>query len=61
MDFQKVPIGFAMEIAQNEAAMSKYIAMTDAQKKSILTMAHNVRSRLEMHNLVMQIGKGDIR
>lgn len=57
MDFQKVPIGFAMEIAQNEAAMAKYIAMTDAQKQVILSRAHSVHSRQEMHNLVTEIGK----
>ncbi len=44
MDFYKVPIGFGMALAMNESAMAAYAAMTEAQKQTILSKAHNARS-----------------
>ena len=52
MDFYKVPIGFGMALAVNEPAMYAYSTMTEAQKKNIITKAHNVRSEKDLHDLV---------
>ncbi len=58
MDFQKVPIGFGMALAQNEAAMLRYSALPEQQKKRILDQAHNVRSEQEMYTLVANLANG---
>ena len=52
MDFYKVPIGFGMALAMNDAAMESYAAMTEQQKQEILSKAHNARSEKEMHGIV---------
>jgi uncharacterized protein YdeI (YjbR/CyaY-like superfamily) len=57
MDFYKVPIGFGMALAQNEAAVNAYAVMTKEQKKEILEKAHNARSEAEMHRIVNSIAK----
>ena len=57
MDFYKVPIGFGMALAQNEAAVNAYAMMTKEQKKAILEKAHNARSEAEMHRIVNSIAK----
>ena len=58
MDFYKVPIGFGMALAQNEAAMIRYAALPEQQKQEILTKAHNVRSEKEMYSLVASLVNG---
>ncbi|MBQ9761571.1 MAG: hypothetical protein IJV82_00655 [Oscillospiraceae bacterium] len=58
MDFYKVPIGFGMALAQNEAAMHRYAAMPEEKKQEILNKAHNVRSEREMYSLVAGIANG---
>lgn len=57
MDFYKVPIGFGMALAMNHAAMESYTAMTEQQKREILSKAHNARSEKEMHELINSIAK----
>ncbi len=52
MDFYKVPIGFGMALAQNTAAMNHYAHLSESEKQNILDKAHNVRSEMEMYNLV---------
>lgn len=55
MDFYKVPIGFGMALAQNEAAMLRYAHLSEQEKQSILNQAHNVHSEREMHDLVASL------
>lgn len=55
MDFYKVPIGFGMALAMNQPAMDAYAAMTEQQKQTVLSKAHNVRSEREMHDLVASL------
>ena len=55
MDFGKLPIGFAMALAQNEAAMQAFEAMTETQKQAVLHRAHAVGSKREMQQLVYQL------
>lgn len=52
MDFAKVPIGFGMELAQDEAAMQRYAILTQEEKRAILKRAHNARSEQEMREIV---------
>lgn len=55
MDFYKVPIGFGMALAMNPNALNAYSAMTEAQRQTILSQAHNARSQQEMHQIVNNI------
>ncbi len=61
MDFYKVPIGFGMALAQNEAAMNRYAQLTEPQKQDILNRAHNVRSEKEMYSLVASLSNGTMQ
>lgn len=61
MDFYKVPIGFGLALAQNEAAMIRYAQLSDFQKKNILTRAHNVQSEKEMYALVAGLANGTMQ
>ncbi len=55
MDFTKVPVGFGMELAQNEMAMQRYAILTKEEKHAILKRAHSARSEQEMREIVMSI------
>lgn len=55
MDFAKVPIGFGMELAQDEMAMQRYSILTKEEKRAILKRAHSARSEKEMREIVMSI------
>ena len=55
MDFAKLPIGFAMVLAQNSAAMQRFGTMTEQERSSVLTRAHNARSEGEMIRIVSEI------
>lgn len=57
MDFGKLPIGFAMALAQNQAAMEVFAAMPQDRKQTVLAQAHNVHSETEMHQLVSGLAK----
>ena len=58
MDFTKVPIGFGMELAQDEAAMQRYAILTQEEKRALLKRAHNARSEKEMREIVAGIAGG---
>ena len=55
MDFQEVPVGFGMALAQNEKAVNAYAMMTKEQKQTYLTRAHRARSEQEMRQIVSDI------
>ena len=58
MDFAKLPIGFAMALAQNSAAMQRFGIMTEQERSSVLNLAHNARSEEEMIRIVSSIASG---
>ena len=37
----ELPLGFGMALAQNEAAMHVFEAMTDAEKQAVLEQCHH--------------------
>lgn len=55
MNFEEVPVGFGMALAQNEEAMNAFAAMTKEQKQTIWTQARQARSKTEMQQLVDHI------
>ena len=52
MEQTELPLGFGMALAQNEAAMQAFEAMTETQKQAVLHRAHAVGSKREMQQLV---------
>ena len=55
MDFRQMPIGFAMALAQNAAAMAAYAELSREAQRAVLTRAHNARSEREMDAIVSGI------
>lgn len=55
MEFNQVPVGFGMALAQNEKAVNAYAMMTKEQKQAILQKAHAARSEKEMQKIVSAI------
>ena len=52
MDIRRLPLGFGMALAQNEAAMSRFATMSEEEKQSVIERTHQVRSRRDMQRLV---------
>ena len=52
MEKLELPLGLGMALAQNEAAMKRFEALPEAEKKAFTQRAHAVRSKQEMRRLV---------
>lgn len=48
----ELPLGFGMALAQNEAAMRQFEALSDSEKQAVIQQTHSVRSKREMRQLV---------
>ena len=55
MEDGTLPLGFGMALAQNETAMRKYEALTEAEKKTLMDQIHGVQSKTEMRRLVTKL------
>lgn len=60
MDFAKLPVGFAMALAQNTPALEKFGQMPQAQRQVYIDKAHNARSEREMHQIVSTIANNTL-
>lgn len=58
MDFAKLPIGFAMALAQNTPALETFGRMTESQRQAVVSQAHGARSEAEMWQIVSGIANG---
>lgn len=58
MNGTELPLGFGMALAQNEADMQRFEALSEAEKQAVLQQAHAVGSRREMQQLVSRIAGG---
>lgn len=56
MESNMLPLGLAMSLAQNEAAMNRFTSMTEMEKQAIIEQSHQVKSKREMQQLVSQLG-----
>lgn len=50
-----LPVGFGMALAQNQTALRKYEALTEVEKKALMTQIHGVQSKAEMRQLVAEL------
>lgn len=55
MEFGKIPIGFALALAQNPPALEKFGQMPQPQRDALLSKAHAAGSKQEMQDLVSSI------
>lgn len=55
MEFGKIPIGFALELAQNQPALEKFGQMPQPQRDALLSRARAARSKEEMKMIVSGI------
>lgn len=54
----ELPLGLGMAFAQNEPAMAKFEAMSDADKRAFVEKTHSVNSKAEMRALVNSLTDG---
>lgn len=57
MDFAKLPVGFAMALAQNTPALERFGQMSREERQGYVDKAHHARSEREMHQIVAAIAK----
>ena len=55
MGDRSLPVGFGMALAQNQTALRKYEALTEAEKKALMDQIHGVQSKAEMRQLVAEL------
>ena len=49
---EDIPIGFTMELAQHENALSAFSSLTNEQQRQVIDEAKNMKTRQEMRNYV---------
>ena len=59
MDFAKLPVGFAMALAQNTPALERFGQMSQAQRPTYIDRAKSARSEGEMEQIVSGIVSGN--
>lgn len=52
-----LPLGFGMALAQNEAAMQAFEALSEEEKDAVIDQTHHVQSKREMRQLVAGLVK----
>lgn len=50
----EMPMGLGMALAQNEAAMTKFAALSESEKQKIIDGTHLVESKSEMKQYVIK-------
>ncbi len=55
---QEIPLGFGMGLAMNEAAMSGYAALTEAEKEEIIFRCKGAKTKSEMQEIIDSLAPG---
>lgn len=58
IDNQSLPIGFAMELAENSDALRRFSNMDKRQREACIARARGAHSRQAMHDVVRDLGNG---
>lgn len=62
LPFTDLPLGFGMGLAMNEAALSGYAGLTEAQKERVILRCKDARTKKEMQDIVDSLVPGtDVR
>ncbi len=54
----QLPLGFGMALAMNEAAMSGYAGLTEAQKEEVILRCRDARTKEQMQEIVNSLVPG---
>ncbi len=54
----QLPVGFGMALAMNEAAMSGYAGLTEAQKEKVILRCKDARTKEQMQEIVDSLVPG---
>lgn len=54
----ELPVGFGMSLAMNEAAMSSYAGLTEAEKEKIILRCKDARTKRQMQEIVNSLAPG---
>ena len=57
----ELPLGFGMALAQNEAAMKRFEALSEAEKQAVVQSTHSIRSKADMRRLVAGLGSDGVQ
>ncbi len=60
MDFTNLPIGFSLNLAENEVALNAYNALAEAQKMAVIAKARDAQTVEEMHHIISALVEGRI-
>ena len=60
MNKKDLPLGFGMALAQNEPAMKRFEALSEAQKNDVINRTHKINSKYEMQCLVNSLSEGTL-
>lgn len=60
MDFENLPMGFAMTLAQNDKALECYMNMSSAQKQDVLNRTSGIKTKKDMRKFVNNLDLLDI-
>ena len=52
LDYNNIPVGLSMALAQNTGALEHFAKMTEAERHSVINKARCVQTKLEMQDLV---------
>lgn len=58
IDNQSLPIGFAMELAENSDALLRFSNMDQRQREAAIARARGAHSRQAMRDVVRDLGNG---
>ena len=56
--FSDLPVGFGMSLAINEAAMSGYAGLNEAEKEKIILRCKGARTKRQMQEIVESLAPG---
>lgn len=57
MEFERLPVGFAMALAQNQPAMEHFASMPAEEKRQIVDRAHHVHDKHEVREIVSRLAE----
>ncbi len=60
MDFTALPIGFSLNLSENEVALNAFNALNEESKQAVIAKAKDAQTVEEMHDIITALAtKGD--
>lgn len=58
LPYMDLPLGFGMSLTMNEAALSGYAALTEAEKEQVIMRCKGARTKEQMQKIVDSLAPG---